>query len=60
MPPLAAPRAASAPAKYLIVEAQVELVLLERLLDRPADLVEQELVAEAVLPGLDRENAGAR
>ena len=41
------------------VEADVELVLLERLLDHEADLVEQELVAEAVLPGLDGEQAGA-
>ena len=41
------------------VEADVELVLLERLLDHQADLVEQELVAEAVLPGLDREYSRA-
>ena len=41
------------------VEADVEPVLLERLLDHEADLVEQELVAEAVLPGLDGEQAGA-
>ena len=39
-PPLAAPRAASAPAKYLTVETDVELVLPERLLNDEADLVE--------------------
>ena len=55
MPPLAAPRAALAPAKYLIMKPDVELVLPERLLDHEANFVEQELVAEAVQPGLDGE-----